>query len=105
MILTDFIEQFIQPNSLIRLVYKIRGGCHEVVLNNWDDVSMEWEILKNKGKYKEYIDCEVIGITSILVGGPYSEAINICIKKPNIMKRRINKINRILSEKNISNNS
>ena len=78
--LGKFIEEFIEPNSLIRLVYKEVGG-HKIVLNDWNDVSMEWQILKGKGKNRHYIDNEVIGIASILVDGHYSEAINICIEK------------------------
>ena len=79
--LGEFIEKFIVPNSLIRLVYKIPGGS-ELVLDTWDDVSMEWEVLDSRGKNRHYIANEVIGVTDIWVRtGHYTEAINIAIEK------------------------
>lgn len=80
MTLKEFIEKFVESNSLIRLLYKTTSG-HEIVLNDWNQVSMEWEILKNEGKYKDYVNANVISITDILVPGPYSEAINIVIER------------------------
>ena len=80
MVLGDFIINFVEHNTLIRLVYKHWGG-HKIVTESWDDVSMEWEVLQSKGKYKDYINNEVIGITDILVHGNYSEAVNIVIKE------------------------
>jgi hypothetical protein len=80
--LGEFIEKFIEHNSLIRLLYQTKYG-HECVHDSWDDVSMEHEILKGKGKNKDYINNQVIGITSILVTIPsiHTYAINIVIKK------------------------
>jgi len=78
--LGEFIEKFIEQNSLIRLVYKEKTG-HKIVLNDWNDVSMEHEILKGTGKNRHFINNEVIGITDIVVNGHYSEAINIVIEK------------------------
>ena len=46
--LGEFIKNF-SHNNLIRLVYKNKGG-HEIVLENWGDVSMDWEVNKAKGK-------------------------------------------------------
>ena len=89
--LYEFINNFIEHNSLVRLLYKEKSG-HQTVLDDWNKVSMEHEILKHKGKYKNYINNEVIGITSILVDGPYSEAINIVIEKIPIKEVRKNKI-------------
>jgi len=37
--LGEFIEKF-SHNNVIRLVYKNKGG-HEVVLEEWNDVSMD----------------------------------------------------------------
>jgi hypothetical protein len=80
--LGEFIEKFIEHNSLIRLVYKDDSGYeHKTVLNDWDDVSMEHEILKGRSKNRHYIGNEVLGIASILVIGPYSDAINIVIEE------------------------
>lgn len=80
--LIEFVDKFIEHNSIVRLLYKTKNG-HECVLDSWDDVSMEHEILKYKGKYKKYINNEVISIASILVTSPshYSDAINIIIEK------------------------
>lgn len=77
--LGEFIEKF-SHNNLIRLVYKHKGG-HEIVLEEWNDVSMDHEILKGKGKNRHYINNEVLGLASILCDGHYSEAINIVIEK------------------------
>ena len=37
--LKEFIETFVEPNTLIRLLYKVDGG-HERLYN---DPKMEWE--------------------------------------------------------------
>lgn len=77
--LGEFIEKFVERNSLIRLLYKEKGG-HKIVNESWNDVSMEHDVLNGKGINRHYINNEVIEICSILVGSPYSEAINICIE-------------------------
>ena len=78
--LVEFIETFVEHNSLVRLLYKTENG-HECVLDTWNDISMEHEILNGKGKNKYYINNEVVGLTSILVTVHNSDAINIVIKK------------------------
>lgn len=78
MTLREFIKQFVEPNTLIRLVYK-EGSGHRTVAEHWDKVSMEWEILENRGNYRKYADNEVIGVTDIITEGAYSEAVNIVI--------------------------
>ncbi len=80
MLLKEFIEKFISKNSLVRLVYPHQGG-HKIVLDVWDDVSMEWEILKGKGKNRHYINNNVLGIASIGMNCNYREAINIVIER------------------------
>lgn len=81
--LGEFIKNF-SHNNVIRLVYKIKGG-HEVVLEHWNDVSMDWEVNKQKGKFRHYIDNEVLGLTTISFGGGQSihhpEALNIVIER------------------------
>lgn len=80
--LGEFIEQFIRPNSLVRLIYRDEDGIYRTVLEDWDRVSMEWEILRGKSENRHYIDNKVIGIKDILIHKcPYSEAINIVIEK------------------------
>lgn len=82
--LEEFIEKFVQPNSLVRLLYKDDAGSggYKTVLEDWDCVSMEWEILRGKSNNRHYIDNEVIGVKDILIHKcPYSEAINIVIEK------------------------
>jgi hypothetical protein len=92
--LFEFIENYIGHNYLIRLLYKEKGG-HRVVLNDWDDVSMEYEILKGKGKFKSFRNYEVLYVTDVLVGGNYSEAINIVIEKKDIKEIRKEKLNEL----------
>ncbi len=80
--LGEFIKQF-SHNNLIRLHYK-DGGGYVLVTNDWNDVSMDWEVNKQQGKFRHYINNEVIKIASILVTGSgqhYPEAINIIIEK------------------------
>jgi hypothetical protein len=79
MILKEFIRNFIEPNTLIRLWYKLpkgTDGIHEEVMEG-DNPKMEHELLKS-----EYKDYDVIGVTDILyVSSPYIEAVNIVLKK------------------------
>lgn len=77
--LGDFIENF-SHNNMIRLVYKNKGG-HEIVLNSWDDVSMDWEVNKQKGKNRHFINNEVLGIVGIGGIKHNSDAINIVIER------------------------
>ena len=80
MTLKEFINEYIEHNSLVRVLYKNPGG-HKLVLNDWNEVAMDWEIVKGKGKYAPYINHKVLGIASILVRGPYPESINIVIEE------------------------
>ena len=82
--LGEFIKNF-SHNNIIRLVYKCKG-VHEIVLDDWNDVSMDHEILKGKGKNRHYIDNEVLGLTTICFNGggsstSYPEALNIVIER------------------------
>lgn len=81
--LGEFISQF-SHNNVIRLLYKIKGG-HELVLNDWNDVSMDWEVNKQKGKFRHYVNNEVLGLASISFGSSqgihHSEALNIVIER------------------------
>jgi hypothetical protein len=80
MILKDFVREYINHNSLVRLVYKIPGGS-KLVLDSWDDVDMSWQVVKGEGRFRSYINHQVIYITDISVRGNYSEAINIVIEE------------------------
>ena len=93
--LKEFIENYIEHNSLVRLLYKHKGG-HKIILNDWNDVSMEWEIIKGKGKYSAYINHKVLGIASISVRGSCSEAINIVIEEIPLVELRESKLDSIL---------
>jgi hypothetical protein len=81
--LGQFIEKF-SHNNIIRLLYKSKGG-HELVLANWNDVSMDWEVNKGLGVFRHYINNEVVGLASICFGGSkgvhYPEALNIVIER------------------------
>ena len=76
--LGEFIDKF-SHNNLIRLHYKSDVG-YITVLDNFNDVSMDWEVNKNKGTYSKYREHEVLGLASIC-GGQYPEAINIVIER------------------------
>lgn len=82
--LGEFIEKF-SHNNVIRLVHKNKEGGHKVVLDNWNDVSMDWEVNKQRGKFRHYINNEVLGLASIsFVSGSgihHSDAINIIIEE------------------------
>lgn len=74
MTLKEFIEQFVCPNTLIRLQYNVLGG-HEEVMG--DSPKMEHELIKS-----EYSHREVIGVTDILyIKSHYTEAVNIVIER------------------------
>ena len=82
--LGEFIEKF-SHNNLIRLVYKEKGG-NRLVLEDWNDVSMDWEVNKQKGKFRHYVNNEVLGLASICFqpgngSNHYPEAINIVIEE------------------------
>ena len=77
--LGEFIEKF-SHNNIVRLVYKSKGG-HEIVLETWDDVSMDWEINKAKGKNRHFIDNEVLGLACVSGMKRNADAINIVIEK------------------------
>lgn len=81
--LGEFINNF-SHNNIVRLLYKFKGG-HEVVLDNWNDVSMDHEIVNGKGKFRHYVNNEVLGLTTVCFspgsGIHYPEALNIVIEK------------------------
>jgi len=95
--LGEFIENF-SHNNMIRLHYKIKGG-YQSVLESQDDVSMDWEILKGKGKNRHYINNEVVELVGILyTSGHHTDAINIVIKKmsiKDIRKFKLEELNKI----------
>jgi len=71
----DFVENFVEPNTLIRLQYKVKGGHMQVI--EGDKPMMEHELIKSK-----YADSVVIGVTDILyLDSHYKEAVNLTIEK------------------------
>ena len=80
--LGEFIKNF-SHNNMIRLHYKEKGG-NRIVLDEWDDVSMDHEIVNGKGKNRHYIDNEVLGLVGIYFQSGhthYPDAINIVIEE------------------------
>ena len=77
--LGEFIKNF-SHNNLIRLVYPIKGG-YETVLDSWKEVDMDWKINKGQGKFRHYINNEVLGLVSIYCTDAYPETINIVIER------------------------
>ena len=96
MILKEFIEEYIERNSMVRLLYKDKLGNHRIILNNWNKVSMEWEVVKGEGVYAPYSNHKVLRIASILVRGHYPEAINIVIEEIPLDQLREMKLDSIL---------
>lgn len=95
MILKEFIDEYIEHNSLVRVLYKHKGG-HKLILNDWDEVDMDHMIIKGKGKYGPYINHKVLGVACISVTGPYSSAINIVIEEIPLHILREQKLQTIL---------
>lgn len=85
--LIDFINEFVCPNSIIRLWKPLKEGHgHEMIYKkdptkpgNLDDVDMEWKFQQNKTWRCKYNNCKVIGVNDILTESIYREAINIVI--------------------------
>jgi len=95
MTLKEFTENYIEHNSLVRVLYKEKGG-HRIVLNDWNDVDMDHQIVKGQGKYAPYVNHKVLGVTSIVVRGPYSEAVNVVIEEIPLDELRDNKLSTLL---------
>jgi hypothetical protein len=80
--LGEFIKNF-SHNNMIRLHFNEKGG-NRIVLDEWDDVSMDHEIVNGKGKNRHYIDNEVLGLVGIYFQSGhthYPDAINIVIEE------------------------
>jgi hypothetical protein len=80
--LGEFIKNF-SHNNMVRLHYKEKGGSR-IVLDEWDDVSMDHEIVNGKGKNRHYVNNEVLGLVGIYFQSGhthYPDAINIVIEE------------------------
>lgn len=75
--LKEFIEKFICKNTIIRLWTPIKSG-HKMLCEDDKEVCMEWELLKGSVWQSKYSDCDVIGVSDIVVD-TYKEAVNIVI--------------------------
>ena len=71
--LKEFINKFICPNSLVRLLKKLDDGYGYIMLT--PEAVMDWEIT---GLSEKIISCEVVHITDVFCE-TYREAINIVI--------------------------
>lgn len=76
--LREFIDNFIGFNSTIRLWYQSKTCGHTMVIN--DAVEMDWKIQKGNGIYSDFINHEVLYVTSIVTDKD-QDAINIVIKE------------------------
>lgn len=80
MTLREFIEEYVRPNTLIRL-WTIGEGCtHNMIRRGDSCVCMEHEIISGKHWMSKYADTLVIGVTDIVVDDFYREAVNIVIE-------------------------
>lgn len=75
MIVLEFVDEFVEKNTLIRLWYKSDGGHEEVIKG--DKPMMEHELVKSEYKWHQ-----VLGVTDILYHkSDHIEAVNLVIKK------------------------
>ena len=91
MTLKDFIDEYVEHNSLVRVLYKHKGS-HKLILDDWNDVDMDHHISKGKGPYGPYINHKVLGVASIAVRGPDPESVNIVIEEIPLDQLRENKL-------------
>ena len=77
--LGELIKKF-SHNNVIRLHHKIKGG-HICVGDKWNDTSMDWEVNKQQGIFRHYINNEVIKLIGIVSNDEYGDIINIVIEK------------------------
>jgi hypothetical protein len=76
MTLLDFLLEFVEKNSLVRLVYP----NDEKIFDSWDDCDLREEYIRSLD-FEKYHDKKFIGVTSIHYNGDYQDAINIVIEK------------------------
>ena len=91
MIVKEFVNNFIEHNTLIRLWYNVKGGHEEVITG--DKPMMEHELVKS-----EYADRKVVGITDILYyKSHHVEAVNLIIEHKLTIERelKLKKINNV----------
>ena len=75
MTVREFINTLVEPNTLIRLLYKTDTGHEEVIKG--DKPKMEHQL-----KRSIYSEREVVGVTDILyLKSHYAEAVNLVIKR------------------------
>lgn len=73
--LKEFIGEFVEPNTLIRLWYKTKSG-HELVTTD-QNPRMEHQWVQSYYKFNV-----VIGVTDIvIINEPHKEAVNISIER------------------------
>ena len=84
--LKDFIDNFICPNSFIRLWRDCGNGRCQMLFQKdvskpggIDDVCMEWQIKEEKVWQSKFAGCRVKGVKDIVCDGFYREAINIVL--------------------------
>jgi hypothetical protein len=76
--LREFINTYVNHNSIIRLWYPSVNYGHIMVIDDGSD--MDWKTYRGEGIYSEFLNHEVLYITSILTHRD-QDAINIVIKE------------------------
>jgi len=78
--LKEFVTQFVCDNTLIRLWFELEESSGHIMACN--DLAMEHEIMKGKGRLADFSKNKVIGVKDILIpDGRYVEAVNIVIER------------------------
>lgn len=78
--LGEFVENFVCPNSLIKLWIPDVDCGHKLLIEDGNFVCMEHELLDDKVWQSRYRGARVIGVTDIYCDDFYREAINIVIQ-------------------------
>jgi len=81
--LGEFIKNF-SHNNIIRLWYK-EGSDHRSVAGNCNNVSMDHDVINQKGIFRDYINNEVLSLITVVFHSStpchYPEALNIVIEE------------------------
>lgn len=74
--LKEFVEEFVLPNTPIRLWKSVKQGCAPL----GEDICKSEDIVNNKGWQTKYRECEVEGVMHVLVQKKSWEAVDLLIK-------------------------
>lgn len=78
--LNEFINRFLQDNTLFRVLVRL-GGDTTPISGDWETVSIVHLFKRGLGSFKDYTDKEVVCLTDVEVLSTLNrEVVNIVIK-------------------------